>query len=775
MRSALKKPDWTTLPILAAFALSVLLAPVFRAQDQGSITRVTPVPDGALFQVDGVSYAHAVSNIWPTGSKHILSVPTLLQYTPGNNFKTSYTFDHWLVNGNNVTANPLAVTASPAIPEYQAVFNVQYALSLVFFTCSDPLNCPSPGTILVNNVPVYSSQDVFMSPGAAVTLMAIPNPGYVFVGWQPGPNQTISGFQDIVNLAAPTQVYPKFQIARHINIATVPDGLKILADHTPVIAGTILDWGWDTVHTIGPVTPQQDNQGKYWVFQSWSDNGAANHAYTVAESNMPDTITATYMPAVPVTILTQPQGLKIKVDGVYGNILNPNFYTWGINETHHIEAPAQQTDAQGKTWQFQSWSDGGPAVQDFTVPSNADLTGGIRLTATYSALTKLTVDSSLTGLNVTVDGAACTTPCDVLRAPGAQVAITVPASVAQGDGSRQDFNGWPNGGTSYTVLVGNSDQRVVATYHLMNRLTALTNPPNGAVYTVTPSSADNFYDASTSVAISLAVQPGYKFRGWTGDLSGAIPSGVLAMSAPRSVTGLLDPVPYISPAGVMNAAGVTPQKGVAAGSMISIFGANLANNTTVAPDGMLPQTLGGVVARGGDRFLPLVFTSPTQINALLPDDMQPGDQVMTVSPPGQSDVRATFKVVRNAPGLFPVQGNGQVFAMATHEDGSAITTDSPAVHGELITVYGTGFGPTSTPRPEGFPIPTSPDYLIVDTAAVQVGDVVISPEKAFAAPAKQGVDAVQFRLGDGAPTGTIATFKVTVNGVDSNTVMLPVQ
>ncbi|HTS63629.1 MAG TPA: hypothetical protein VMH28_16505 [Candidatus Acidoferrales bacterium] len=773
MLPVLKKPDWTVLPILAAFALSVALAPVFRAQDQGSITRVTPVPDGSLFQVDGVNYTHAVSSVWPTGSKHSLSVPTPLQFTLTP--KASYTFDHWLVNGNSISLNPLAVTASPAISEYQAVFNVLYGLSVVFFNCSDASHCASPGTIVVNNAPINSSQDVYLAPGSSVTLLAIPNPGYVFVGWQPGPNQVISGFQDLVTLSAPMEVYPKFQVARPINIATVPDGLKILADHTPVIAGTTLDWGWDTVHSLGPVSPQQDNNNKYWVFQSWSDNGAANHAYTVAESNLPTTITATYIPAVPVTILTQPQGLKIKVDGVYGNILNPYFYTWGLNETHHIEAAAQQTDAQGKVWQFQSWSNGGPASQDITVPPDADLTGGIRLTATYTALTKLTVDSSLAGLKITVDGTACTTPCDVLRSSGAQVAISVPASVPQGDGSRADFNGWPNGGTSYTVTVGNSDQKVVASYHLMNRLSALTTPPNGAVYTVTPSSPDNFYDASSSVAVSLAVQPGYKFRNWLGDLSGTIPSGILAMSAPRNVTGVLDPVPYISPAGVMNAAGITPQKGVAAGSMISIFGANFATTTTVAPDGMLPQALGGVVARAGDRILPLIFTSPTQINAQLPDDFQPGDQIMTVSPPAQSDVRAVFTVVRNAPGLFPVPGNGQVLAMATHEDGSAITTDSPAAHGELITVYGTGFGPTSTPRPEGFPIPKTPDYLIVDTATVQVGDAVISPEKAFAAPGKQGVDAVQFRLGDSAPSGTIATFKVTMNGVDSNTVMLPLQ
>ncbi len=148
---------------------------------------------------------------------------------------------------------------------------------------------------------------------------------------------------------------------------------------------------------------------------------------------------------------------------------------------------------------------------------------------------------------------------------------------------------------------------------------------------------------------------------------------------------------------------------------------------------------------------------------------------MTVSPPGQPDVRAVFKVVRNAPGLFPVMVLDQAFAMAVHEDGAPISVDSPAKRGELITVYGTGFGPADHPRPLGFPTPSTPDYLIVDPATVQIGDAVITPTKVFVAPGRQGIDAVQFRLSDDAPSGTNATFKLSVNGVDSNTVLIAVQ
>src|SRR5437868_14175127 len=128
MRSALKKLDWTNLPVLAAFAVSIMLAPVFRAQDQGSITKVYSVPDGGEFMVDGAPYEHAVSNIWPAGSKHILSVPTTTQV--GRGVKALYNFVEWDFNGTSVVNNTLAVTATPGIPEYKALFSVQYALSL---------------------------------------------------------------------------------------------------------------------------------------------------------------------------------------------------------------------------------------------------------------------------------------------------------------------------------------------------------------------------------------------------------------------------------------------------------------------------------------------------------------------------------------------------------------------------------------------------------------------------------------------------------------------
>ena len=768
--TAMKKFDWKYVPIFVIFALSMALAPVFHAQSQG-LTRITPVPDGAGYLVDGQYYTHASSAMWPEGSKHTLWVPDLVQTSQ---LGTQYVFTDWEFAGGSLP-NPVTVTASPAITEYRAVFTTEYALALAFgVNCPDLSNCLSPGTVMVNGAPFIATATVYLAANSTAILQAFPNPGYVFVGWGQGANQTILGFQNTVTMAYPMTVYPEFQPSRQVNLLTNPPNLALLADRALVPTPVTMDWGMGTVHTVGANSPQKDKWGKYWAFQSWSDGSVdVNRAYTVVSSSMPTSLTANYIGAGLVSILTQPTGLKIKVDGQY-NVLDPYFFAWGVGEKHHLEAALQQTDAQGQVWQFASWSNGGAATQDIIVPPEAE-TNGMTYTATYTPLTKLTVNSSLAGLSVQLDGVACPTPCQTLRSPGTQVRVSAPVSVPQGDGVRADFDGWPGTAGDLVVTLGNTAVTVTANYHVLNRLSTASDPVNGAVWTELPASADGFYPVNQNVLVSLATQPGYKFRRWDGDLSGTIPSGVVTMSVPRAVKALFDPVPYIAPAGVMNAAGTTPQAGVAPGSIVSIFGVNLATLTAIAPDGMLPQTMGGLTVAVADRLLPLFFVSPGQINAQVPDDLATGDYVLIVSPAGAPQVRAPFTVVRNAPGLFPVLVDGQTIpnALAMHEDGSAVTADAPAKPGELLTLYGTGFGPAERPRPEGFPIPQSPSYSLVDGVTVQAGKLAIPAEKAYAVVGRCGIDAVQFRL-DGSVTGTV-TLRVTINGADSNTLMLPVQ
>ncbi|HLK62144.1 MAG TPA: hypothetical protein VKU19_01795 [Bryobacteraceae bacterium] len=756
---------------------SALLIPDSYAQNLGSTVTVAPLPDGAYFSVDGQIYSHAMSAIWPAGSKHTLSVDSLLQ-GGSSQLKTQFTFKNWTSNIGAVQGgtNTIIVTADPAITYYHANFDLQYALSLIFFSCPDPTNCASPGIIYVGGAPYSTTQDIYMSALSSVILTAAPNPGWVFTGWQPGPNQNIQGTTDTVVLNGPVMVYPVFRQARTINLNSSPSGLTLLADRTKVPTPTALEWGWDTTHTLGVVSPQLDNSGKWWAFQSWSDGGVATHAYTVTDSQTPDSITAVFAPAASVLYATTPNGLTLSIDGrtnwtSYG-------FVWGVGETHHFEAPAQQTDSTGHVWAFSSWSNGGPAAQDFTVPASAVDTG-VHFTATYSPMGHLTVAASVPNLTIQVDGKDCATPCDVIRPVGTSVHLSTAASIPVTDGVRNDFVGWPGSGSSssdWNVTLTADPMNLVASYHVMNRLAASSTPPQGATWSMTPNSPDGFYDAQTMVSVGVTALPGYRFHSWSGDLTGTKPVGTLAMNAPRSVQAQLDPIPYIAPTGVSNAAGATPQSGVAPGSVVAIFGASFATDTAVGPTSPLAQTLGGVTATVGSRYVPLFFVSPTQINLQLPDDLGLGAQTLTVNSTGLPAVTATFTAVRNAPGLFSQTVGTNLFAIALHEDGTAVTADSPAKHGELLTVYGTGFGPADHARPEGFPVPSDPPFLLLDSPTILVGDsAILAAANAFVVPGRIGIDAVQFRLDDTAPTGTNANLHVTINGQDSNTVLLPIQ
>jgi uncharacterized protein (TIGR03437 family) len=750
-----------------------LLIFISAAQDSGSTVRIHTSPEGLPFWVDGVFYNSAISMFWPTGSKHVLEVPPNLEQS--SDHKTQYGFQSWQWSGGIIPPGgpSVTITAGPPMTDIVATYNVQYALSLNYFPCNSAMPCQPPGTIYVNNGPYNGDQDIYFSPGAQVKLIAVPNTGFVFVGWLQGGGQVITGVMDTVTMTAPISVYPIFQVGRTVTLATSPPGFSLYADRLLITTPTPYQWGWNTQHTVGVVSPQQDSAGQWWAFSSWSDGGAANHAYQVAATSMPDTLTATFVPAAVIPLQTSPAGLPLIVDG--RNNWDTYTFVWGLGETHRIEAPAQQTDSKGRVWAFSSWSNGGPRVQDYAVTAPAATQGMI---ATYTPMAHLTISSPMSGATVKIDGSDCGMPCDVVRPVGTVVKLSAPASLPGNDTWRYDFDGWPGSGSlapDWAPTLGQDPLRLNLTYHVMNRLITAATPPDGASWSLQPPSPDGFYNAQATVTVGVTAQPGYRFRNWAGDLSGAAPSGTLSMNMPRQVQAMLDRVPYISPAGVANAAGATPQPGIAAGSIVSIFGASLATAQVTGPDSPMVQALDCASVQVAGRLLPLFFVSPTQINAQMPDDLQPGPQNVTVSCTGLPDVQAPFTLVRNAPGLFQQPSGGQNFAVAMHEDGTPVTAGAPAKAGELLSVYGTGFGPADHPRPEGFAIPATPPFRIVDAASVSAGDVSITPESAFAAPGRVGIDVIRFRLSDAVPTGTNVQLHITVNGQDSNTVVLPVQ
>ena len=425
-------------------------------------------------------------------------------------------------------------------------------------------------------------------------------------------------------------------------------------------------------------------------------------------------------------------------------------------------------------YKFVSWSNGATADQQYTVAQAPD---DQRITANYQPVAQFNISSVPAGIAMQVDGSSCTTPCSFQRDMGVSVSIGAPGIAPASDGARLAFQGWADSTSPSRTLVASSGDLMTlnATYQMQYRLTTSANPADAVLWSITPGNSDGFYNAQSVVSVGADEKSGYRFLGWTGDASGLTrPLGVI-MSSPKNIAVMLDPVPFVDKGGIKNGAGDTPEPLVAPGSVVSVVGLNLAPGEERGPVSPLKQSLAGVTMRAAGMLMPLFYVSPEQINAQLPFETGEGPQALTVSVPGKADLTVDFTVARNAPGLFSTAVGDTSYVLATREDGSPVTPDSPAAKGEIITLFGTGFGPYVGTAPDGFALPADPNFMLVDPVSLVVGDAEVPTSYAGAAAQKVGVNALSFTVGDSLPDGTNVPVKVRINGHESNTAILPLK
>lgn len=220
----------------------------------------------------------------------------------------------------------------------------------------------------------------------------------------------------------------------------------------------------------------------------------------------------------------------------------------------------------------------------------------------------------------------------------------------------------------------------------------------------------------------------------------------------------------VSPGGIVNAAGF--QAPVAPGSVISIFGANLASTSAPAPGVPLPTTLGGVsVVVNSSLRAPLFYVSPTQINALLPYETLPGSATLSVN--GSTPI--SFTVAASAPGVILYGANR---AVAVNQDYSLNGPDHPALAGGWITVYMSGQGLVSPSVATNAVSPSNPVAIPVLPVTATLGGQPAAVLFAGLTPGAVGLFQVNLRI----PALASGDFLlvVTVGGARSNGALVAV-
>jgi uncharacterized protein (TIGR03437 family) len=222
---------------------------------------------------------------------------------------------------------------------------------------------------------------------------------------------------------------------------------------------------------------------------------------------------------------------------------------------------------------------------------------------------------------------------------------------------------------------------------------------------------------------------------------------------------------------VQTAAAAVPTLDLAAGSLISIYGAGLSSLTASSSSATLPLQLGNVTVSAGGNGIPLLYVSPTQINAYLPADLS-GLVPLEVKNPGGA-MTLNLLLDPAVPAIFTQDASGTGAAAALHNSSEILVTPSnPAAPGEYLQLYCTGLGATHVSG-----------GLDVTTLAAQVflGSPPVSLPVVFSglAPGFTGLYQVNFQIPAGIPTGmpsgSAVPLYVVVGARTSNTVTLAVQ
>jgi uncharacterized protein (TIGR03437 family) len=213
--------------------------------------------------------------------------------------------------------------------------------------------------------------------------------------------------------------------------------------------------------------------------------------------------------------------------------------------------------------------------------------------------------------------------------------------------------------------------------------------------------------------------------------------------------------PNYTAAGIVNGASFTP--GLAPNTIVSIFGTNLSwdTHTLQASDitggALMPTTMGNVEVYFEGWPAYLYYVSPTQINLLVPSSLLPGTFQFWVARQGTRGPIVTVTLGSAAPAIFQTSSG---VVIATHLDGSLVSSASPAVAGGIVTLWATGLGNTYPALADGA-LPTGVQWLSqMSLFDVEINGTALDPTAilyAGVAPGFAGLYQVNVQLPDPLP------------------------
>ena len=232
---------------------------------------------------------------------------------------------------------------------------------------------------------------------------------------------------------------------------------------------------------------------------------------------------------------------------------------------------------------------------------------------------------------------------------------------------------------------------------------------------------------------------------------------------------------------MVTASGFGGYEGIAApGSYVEIYGTNLAGTSRAWATAdfigtAAPTSLDGVTVTVNSTPAFINYVSPGQVNIEIQDTIALGNASVVVTFQGQSSTAATLVINAQQPGLLAPASfkiDGKQYVTALHASGTFVgnsnipdTTSTPAVAGETLVFYGTGFGAVTNNQVAGKI--ASGQTSLTSAFAMTIGGINATVQYAGLAPGLVGVYQFNVVVPGNLPTGDLPV-QFSLNGTTNN-------
>ncbi|HEV8144795.1 MAG TPA: hypothetical protein VGP79_00365 [Bryobacteraceae bacterium] len=237
-------------------------------------------------------------------------------------------------------------------------------------------------------------------------------------------------------------------------------------------------------------------------------------------------------------------------------------------------------------------------------------------------------------------------------------------------------------------------------------------------------------------------------------------------------------VPIVFSGGVVGTASYVASP--APGTLISIFGAELADDSFASPEIPRPARILTTQVLLNDTTLPLLFVSGGQINALVPYGLATNSTYQLIVRRGDSiSTPETLAVLPAQPAVFTIdqsgKGQGHIYRATTSGQQILATSGAAVTAGDVLVVYSAGLGEVDPGSIAGTPARIDVLQRTVNPVTATIGGVNAKVEFAGLTPGFTGLYQVNLVVPPGVVPSETAELVLSAAGQVSTPATLAVR